>query len=1120
LTLLDERQAKVVELRFFGRMSEEETANALGISSRTVKRDWRIANAWLFKELSCQVSRKWRNSPAQGIHSMDQDRWKRINQIFHAALDVSHAERPGFVARVSGGDPALADEVNQLLKADEEAGSYIELPLVESSEFRSAIRASDFPLRPGDVLCGRFKIVRSVGEGGMGRVFEAFDMELSVGVALKVIRPEIAANPSVLTRFRQEVRLARRITHPNVCRTFDLEREKRLGIDQTDAGQEILFLTMEFLEGETLAAKIARQGALSLEEALEVATQVGSGLEAARALGVVHRDIKPANIMLTAINGRELRVVITDFGLARVSGLQGEGSSGAVSSSNANPVGTLSYMAPEQLQGVAVSTATDIYAFGLVMFEMVTGKRAFPTDELLTGITQRLAGTPLAPSSIVHDLPEGWCRAIQGCLRVKAEERFASAAAVLLVLNGKSVPVKTQSAFRRFPDFMGQIRRPRGGMIVVVGILISLAVASLWGGLRLMSSKVDSKVAPGALIYVPPVRNETGDKSLDRISELIRSSLSQSAQINLLDEGRVGDTLQQMARKADGPIGQSVAREIAMRAGAVRVIFVTVSGKSGIYQMGVEVQQLDNTPNRYRNRWRNSFVWQTTAPPGPNGIIPQELLISARDAADWIRREVGESANDISRLNAPPDDATTTSWEALQDYAQSETLVRQARPTAAVLALEHAVKDDPNFALAWGRMGDLLLAIGRDTDGYVAYRRALDSAQQSRLTRKEEDRIRGMRAVDTADYQLAVDSFHDYTLNYPNDATGWAYPLRPLRMLGRDGEAISDVQRAIALDSQGPFAPYELAQEMMLTGRNEEALQLARGLRPGFPDFADCIERALYMVDRQFDRAANMARRSEVSSDPMRRSYGYEEQASLAADRGDYQGAIAYLDRGLERDTKSNVQVRRLWKLIDRAYIEIRIGDFEDCLKNIHEALHATSSPWAIVAADTVLGNAYASAPAKYRHAIQSELTYAAHIVFSFTDNGSIFEFARLRTDGELQFASGNQRAAVAKFRLAAVKDAPVEHREYLGRAFVGLAQIEPSQAKSRADLQQAFDYYSVTALDPRRIWCEPSDYLPGFFGDQLRSFLEVAKQLGIRNTDVKRAEEELRSLRATSRPI
>jgi serine/threonine protein kinase len=321
---------------------------------------------------------------------MNPERWKKINEIFHAAIDLPRNERSEFIARTCGGDSVLANEVKQLLKADDRAGNYIELPLTQFSEFRSVPTSSDFLFEPGDVLSGRFRIVRAVGEGGMGHVFEAFDSELRVRVALKVIRPEISTNPSALARFRQEVRLARQITHPNVCRTFDLERGMPIRNNQTKCSNDILFLTMEFLEGETLAARIARDGALSIEEALHIAVQVASGLEAARVLKIVHRDIKPANIMLAAAGGREVRAVITDLGLARVTGLPAELSSEAISN-NATLIGTLSYMAPEQLQGAVVSSATDIYAFGLVLFEMVTGKRAFPLDNLSAGIAQRLS---------------------------------------------------------------------------------------------------------------------------------------------------------------------------------------------------------------------------------------------------------------------------------------------------------------------------------------------------------------------------------------------------------------------------------------------------------------------------------------------------------------------------------------------------------------------------------------------------------------------------------------------------------------------------------------------------------------------------------------------------------
>ena len=225
---------------------------------------------------------------------MDQDRWKTINHIFHAALEVSSSERQAYVLSASHGDQELQAEVELLLKADEDAGDYLESPLMPADLFTNP----DLSLNPGDVLCERFRILRAVGQGGMGHVFEAYDSELAVRVALKIIRPEIASNPEALTRFRQEVRLARRITHPNVCRTFDIDRETRVVDPVRNVNQEVVFLTMEFLEGETLDSRIKRIGSLPLEEALHVARQIADALAAAHAMGIVHRDMKPANIML------------------------------------------------------------------------------------------------------------------------------------------------------------------------------------------------------------------------------------------------------------------------------------------------------------------------------------------------------------------------------------------------------------------------------------------------------------------------------------------------------------------------------------------------------------------------------------------------------------------------------------------------------------------------------------------------------------------------------------------------------------------------------------------------------------------------------------------------------
>src|SRR5271157_2523092 len=352
---------------------------------------------------------------------MDRQHWETVKEIFHAALEVPESARDAFIRTASKGDPAVYSGVNSLFQADQEAGDFLEVALATSIRPELSQPALP-PFQPGDTLCHRFRIIRPVGEGGMGYVFEAWDEELGARVALKAIRPEIANHPESLERFRREVRLALKITHPNVCRTFDIERETRVIDPATGATQEVFFLTMEFLEGETLAARLARAGPLALEDALAISRQAADALASAHELGIVHRDIKPANVMLVSpASGSpaipltipdQLRAVITDFGLARQDPVLKTTDHSTVSRSGF-PLGTLAYMAPEQLEGGQISPATDIYAFGLVLFEMVTGQRVFPSSNPLTGLTQRLTGPPPSPRSLVPGLPDAWCRAIE-----------------------------------------------------------------------------------------------------------------------------------------------------------------------------------------------------------------------------------------------------------------------------------------------------------------------------------------------------------------------------------------------------------------------------------------------------------------------------------------------------------------------------------------------------------------------------------------------------------------------------------------------------------------------------------------------------------------------------------
>src|SRR5271157_511533 len=380
-----------------------------------------------------------RHADSQSGSSMTPERWEQVKRLFEAAQELSPAERAPFLNGACPDDPELRNEVESLLSGDRHAGDFLEKPiLAEAAETENvAIRVGTLSL--GQVLSGRFRVIRFLGQGGMGEVYEARDLDLGERVALKTIRPEIASQPLTMARFKQEIQLARRVTHPNVCRMFDLGRHRPPPANDPSAGV-VTFLTMELLEGETLAARLRRVGRMTTAEALPLVQQMAEALAAAHDVGVVHRDFKPGNVMLVPAksgDGKE-RAVVTDFGLAKavVAAEQAtsEGPASAVTASG-HMIGTLAYIAPEQLQGCEATTASDIYALGLVMYEMVAGKHPFPSDALFGGAYQRLTQPPPSPRVHVPDLDPQWEQAIMSCLEVDPGKRFASARSLAVALS-------------------------------------------------------------------------------------------------------------------------------------------------------------------------------------------------------------------------------------------------------------------------------------------------------------------------------------------------------------------------------------------------------------------------------------------------------------------------------------------------------------------------------------------------------------------------------------------------------------------------------------------------------------------------------------------------------------
>jgi serine/threonine protein kinase len=275
----------------------------------------------------------------------------------------------------------------------------------------------------GELVAGRYRVLRFVDRGGMGEIYAAEDQLVGETIAIKTLRPELAADTRALQRFRRELQLARRVAHPNVCRLFDLAQHE---IETTTFGMAVRsstwLLTMELLEGRTLQARIAADGALSPGDARPIVTQVVGALAALHGLGIVHRDIKSSNIMLT-----EGRTVVTDFGLAR------SRSQTAITTSP-SILGSPHYMAPEQVEGAEATFASDLYSLGVVLYEMVCGVLPFVADTALETAALRLRAATPRPRTRQPELDPRWDEAIVRCLQRKPEDRFASVEELLSVL--------------------------------------------------------------------------------------------------------------------------------------------------------------------------------------------------------------------------------------------------------------------------------------------------------------------------------------------------------------------------------------------------------------------------------------------------------------------------------------------------------------------------------------------------------------------------------------------------------------------------------------------------------------------------------------------------------------
>jgi serine/threonine protein kinase len=360
---------------------------------------------------------------------MSPAQWERVKELYEAAMECAPAQRTPFLESREK-DVAIREEVLRLLIENDTLGSFLSTPAYIDPTPKPVFPSER--LKQGEVLAGRFRILGFIAAGGMGEVYEAEDLVLKDNLALKTVRPEILQQNNSLARFKREVQLARKVTHPNVCRVFDLFWHKRTEVDGEDLH---FFVSMELLKGETLSERLRRAGRFRPNDALPVINQIAEGLEAAHRVGVVHRDLKPGNVILVPGREHSSRAVITDFGLALPGDSDGNKSADITASHGL--LGTPAYMAPEQIEGKAVTKLADIYALGLIIYEMVTAEHAFPAATPLASAAKRLSNQVVSPKQFVPELSDVWEQTINRCLQPNPADRYSSALDIAKALSGE-----------------------------------------------------------------------------------------------------------------------------------------------------------------------------------------------------------------------------------------------------------------------------------------------------------------------------------------------------------------------------------------------------------------------------------------------------------------------------------------------------------------------------------------------------------------------------------------------------------------------------------------------------------------------------------------------------------